>query len=88
MEDSACQVLSTDADDVLQPVPEHPVKSCKAKFLFKQGFFLAPILPNNLVGMSFKMNYKILDKFINAIVKSSTKPYIIYRTDRIKMMID
>lgn len=39
MEDSACQVLSTDADDVLQPVPEHPVKSCKAKFLFKQVFF-------------------------------------------------
>lgn len=27
MEDSACQVLLTDADDVLQPVPEHPVKS-------------------------------------------------------------
>lgn len=33
MEDSACQVLSTDADDVLQPVPEHPVQSCKAIFL-------------------------------------------------------
>lgn len=39
MEDSACQVLLTDADDVLQPVPEHPVKSCKATFLFKQVFF-------------------------------------------------
>lgn len=56
MKDSACQVLSTDADDVLQPVPEHPVQSCKA--IFFKHLFVQNDFPSKILKKCFELGVK------------------------------